>query len=123
MAPLAYPRALLKLSGEALAGEAGSGIDFLVVDRLALDLVHHHVQGGLVAGSGRMALERLAVDHQRHVHDVGVGGAPVRLVGEFDDGVRAVIEEAFEAGELAFRVLPNPVRHLEVLAPDDRPHG
>ena len=35
MAGLAYQRALLKLSGEALAGGAGSGIDFSVVDRLA----------------------------------------------------------------------------------------
>jgi hypothetical protein len=47
----------------------------------------------------------------------------MRLVGELDDGVRAVIEEPLEASKLAFRVLPDPVRDLEVLAPDDRPHG
>jgi uridylate kinase len=31
---LAYSRALLKLSGEALAGEKGSGLDFQVVAAL-----------------------------------------------------------------------------------------
>ena len=49
--------------------------------------------------------------------------AAVGLVRQLDDGVRAVIEEPLEAGELALRVLPDPVRDLEVLAPDDRPHG
>ena len=34
--PLAYSRALLKLSGEALAGEKGSGLDFHVVEAFAL---------------------------------------------------------------------------------------
>ena len=32
---LVYKRALLKLSGEALAGERGFGLDFGVIDRLA----------------------------------------------------------------------------------------
>ena len=31
---LVYRRALLKLSGEALAGEAGVGLDFSVLERL-----------------------------------------------------------------------------------------
>ena len=34
MAPVAYKRVVLKLSGEALAGEKGFGLDFAVVDRL-----------------------------------------------------------------------------------------
>ena len=95
----------------------------LEVDRLPLDLVHHDVQRRLVGGAGRVALERLAVDDEGDVRDVRVRGAAVRLVRELDDGVRAVIEEPLEAGELALRVLPDPVRDLEVLAPDDRPHG
>ena len=36
--PLKYKRLLLKLSGEALMGGAGYGIDMLVVDRLARDV-------------------------------------------------------------------------------------
>ncbi|MDH5255836.1 MAG: UMP kinase, partial [Gammaproteobacteria bacterium] len=35
MMDLAYPRALLKVSGEALAGEKGVGVDFKVVETLA----------------------------------------------------------------------------------------
>ena len=37
---LAYPRALLKISGEAFAGErgAGGGLDFAFIDRLAGEL-------------------------------------------------------------------------------------
>ena len=70
-----------------------------------------------------MALERPAVDHERDVGDVGVRGAPVGLVRELHDGVRAVVQEPLEAGEASLRVLPDPVRDLEVLAPNDRPHG
>ena len=47
-----------------------------------------------------MALERLAVDDERHIRDVRVLSAAVRLVRQLDDGVRAVIEEPLEAGEL-----------------------
>ena len=95
----------------------------LEVDGLPLDLVHHGVERGLVRGARRAALERLAVDDERDVRDVRVGRAAVRLVRQLDESVRAVIEEPLEAGELALRVLPDPVRDLEVLAPDDRPHG
>jgi hypothetical protein len=45
------------------------------------------------------------------------------LVRELQGGVRTVIKEALEAAELALRVITDPVRNLEILAPDDRPHG
>src|SRR5207247_4267435 len=56
---LAYPRALLKLSGEAFAGDrgAGGGLDFSVVDRLADELktvAALGVQLGLVVGGGNI---------------------------------------------------------------------
>ena len=35
---LAYSRALLKLSGEALAGEKGSGLDFHMVEAFAEEI-------------------------------------------------------------------------------------
>ena len=38
-ANLKYPRVLLKLSGEALAGEKGFGFDFETVNRLADEVV------------------------------------------------------------------------------------
>ncbi|HEV2749110.1 MAG TPA: UMP kinase [Gemmatimonadales bacterium] len=56
---LAYPRALLKISGEAFAGErgAGGGIDFGFIDHLADELkrvASVGVQLGLVVGGGNI---------------------------------------------------------------------
>ena len=56
---LAYPRALLKLSGESFAGDrgAGGGLDFEVIDRLANELktvAALGVQLGLVVGGGNI---------------------------------------------------------------------
>ena len=60
-----YPRALLKVSGEALAGSLGSGIDFAVVDRLADELQQvaaSGVQLGLVVGGGNIVRGATASD-------------------------------------------------------------
>ena len=56
-----YDRVLLKLSGEALAGDVGYGIDPKVVDDLA-DQIAEIVRAGVVMGAGRAAqhLPRLA---------------------------------------------------------------
>jgi uridylate kinase len=57
MGELAYQRVLLKLSGEALAGERGFGIDFGVVDRLTDEIRSVHAMGvalGLVIGGGNI---------------------------------------------------------------------
>ncbi len=57
MAKLAYRRALLKLSGEALAGDAKVGLDFAVIDRLAEEIKQVHGTGasvGLVLGGGNI---------------------------------------------------------------------
>jgi uridylate kinase len=70
-----YTRALLKLSGEALAGERGYGLDYKVVDGFADELlrVHSHgVQLSLVVGGGnilrgtaasREGLDRVSADY------------------------------------------------------------
>lgn len=75
MSDLAYRRALLKLSGEALAGEHGFGLDFAVIDRLANEVKDVHglgVQLGLVVGGGnivrgaeasRQGLDRVSADY------------------------------------------------------------
>lgn len=50
-----YPRVLLKISGEALAGSAGRGIDFAFarqVCQVVKDCVSYGVQVGLVVGGG-----------------------------------------------------------------------
>ena len=52
-----YKRVLLKLSGEALAGDLGYGIDPKVVDSLAdeiADVVHDGVQLAIVVGGGNI---------------------------------------------------------------------
>jgi uridylate kinase len=54
---LRYPRVLLKLSGEALAGERGFGFDFATIDRLANEVkgvVDMGAQVGLVIGGGNI---------------------------------------------------------------------
>jgi len=65
VAQLAYPRALLKISGEALAGSLGSGIDFAVVDRLSDELKEVSATGvqlGLVVGGGNIVRGATASD-------------------------------------------------------------
>jgi uridylate kinase len=55
--PLKYPRVVLKLSGEALAGEQGYGIAPAVVDRLTEEIRVLHELGhaiGLVIGGGNI---------------------------------------------------------------------
>ncbi|MGD9668362.1 MAG: UMP kinase [Hyphomicrobiaceae bacterium] len=47
--PLKYPRLLLKLSGEALMGKAGYGIDMEVVERLARDVAEAVAAGAQIA--------------------------------------------------------------------------
>lgn len=52
-----YRRVLLKLSGEALMGDKGFGIDPKVVERLAAEIVRAHglgVQVGVVVGGGNI---------------------------------------------------------------------
>ena len=57
MGQLAYRRALVKLSGESLAGERGFGLDYVVVDRLAEEVAAVRALGvdlGLVVGGGNI---------------------------------------------------------------------
>ena len=73
--PLAYTRALLKLSGEALGGEKGRGLDFGVVESFAEEIkavVALGVRLSLVVGGGnivrgttasREGLDRVSADY------------------------------------------------------------
>ena len=72
---LAYRRALLKLSGEALAGGKGGGLDYQVVEALAEEIKKVHAPGvhvGVVVGGGniirgamasREGLDRVSADY------------------------------------------------------------
>ena len=66
---LRYPRVLLKISGEALAGERGLGFDFDTMDRIADEIANVLRIGtslGLVIGGGNIVrgsqLSRLGMD-------------------------------------------------------------
>ena len=51
----AYKRILLKLSGEALAGEGGTGLDFTIMSRVCgvvAECVRRGVEVGIVVGGG-----------------------------------------------------------------------
>jgi len=57
MAEAVYGRVIVKLSGEALAGSAGFGVDQSVVEAIAADIVAAHrmgVQLGIVVGGGNI---------------------------------------------------------------------
>ena len=57
MSELEYHRVLLKLSGEALAGERGFGIDFATVNALTDEIQAVHAMGvslGMVVGGGNI---------------------------------------------------------------------
>ncbi len=70
-----YRRALLKLSGEALAGEQGAGLDYGVIESLASQIKEVHASGvtlGLVLGGGnivrgatasKLGLDRVSADY------------------------------------------------------------
>ena len=71
----AYQRVLIKLSGEALMGDQGFGIDPEVIKRIALELeepINQGVEVGLVIGGGNLfrgallsqeGLDRVSADH------------------------------------------------------------
>ena len=72
---LAYTRALLKISGEALAGDRGFGLDYQVVEAFAAEIKAVHALGvhlALVVGGGniirgttasREGLDRVSADY------------------------------------------------------------
>ena len=65
MSDLAYSRVLLKISGEALAGEKGFGIDTTAVKRLAEEVKQVHALGahlGLVLGGGNILRGTVAAE-------------------------------------------------------------
>ncbi|MEO5818669.1 MAG: UMP kinase [Gemmatimonadaceae bacterium] len=75
VAELHYPRVLLKISGEALAGERGLGFDFPTIDRIADEIqsvVRTGASVGLVIGGGnivrgsllsKMGMDRVSADY------------------------------------------------------------
>ena len=124
VADLKYPRVLVKLSGEALAGDKGFGFDFDTVDRLAdevVNLVRSGASVGLVIGGGnivrgsllsKMGMDRVAADY------MGMLGTVINALAVQDilerKGIDTRVMTAIRMEELAEPYIRRrALRHLE----------
>ncbi|MDQ6887516.1 MAG: UMP kinase [Gemmatimonadota bacterium] len=124
MAALRYKRVLLKLSGEALAGDRGFGFDFEVITRFAQEIrevVEMGVSMGLVIGGGnivrgsqlsKMGMERVGADY------MGMLGTVINALAMQDvlerQGVQTRVMSAIRMEEVAEPYIRRrAVRHLE----------
>mgnify|MGYP001493661562 FL=1 len=123
-AELKYPRVLLKLSGEALAGHKGYGFDFEAVRRLAgevRDVVKMGAQIGLVIGGGNFVrgavlsaegMDRVSADYMGMLGTV-INGLALQNVLE-SLGVDTRVMTAMRMEELAEPYIRRrALRHLE----------
>ena len=122
---LRYPRVLIKLSGEALAGEKGFGLDSETMSRLCDEVVAVVKMGahvGLVIGGGnivrgtqlaKMGMERVSADY------MGMLGTVINALAVQDilerKGVDTRVMTAIRMEELAEPYIRRrAMRHLEV---------
>ena len=121
---LKYPRVLLKISGEALAGEKGFGFDFDVLTRLALEIkavVEMGTHVGLVIGGGnivrgsqlsKMGMDRVGADYMGMLGTV-INGLALQDVLE-RSGVDTRVMTAIRMEELAEPYIRRrALRHFE----------
>ena len=124
MAELKYPRVLVKLSGEALAGDKGFGYDFDTVDRLADEVVAVSAAGAsvsVVIGGGNIVrgsqlsktgMDRVAADY------MGMLGTIINALAVQDvlerKGMETRVMTAIRMEELAEPYIRRrAIRHLE----------
>jgi uridylate kinase len=121
---LKYRRAVLKLSGEALAGEKGFGIDLRIVERLADEVKAVRAEQadvGLVIGGGniirgttasREGMDRVSADYMGMLATV-INALAVQDVLE-RKGVDTRVQTAIRMEELAEPYIRRrAIRHLE----------
>jgi uridylate kinase len=124
VADLRFKRILLKLSGEALAGEKGFGFDFDVIKRLAGEIKGVVTQGvavGLVVGGGnfvrgallaKVGLDRVNADYMGMLGTV-INGLALQDVLE-REGVDTRVMTAIRMEELAEPYIRRrALRHFE----------
>lgn len=99
---LAYRRALLKISGEALAGSRGVGLDYGVVEDLAQEIKQVHAQGihlGLVVGGGNIV-------RGTHASAEGMDRVSADYMGMLGTVINALaLQDVLERIEVQTRVL------------------
>ncbi len=121
---LAYRRVLLKLSGEALMGDADYGIDPSVINRLAQEIreiVAREVQVGLVIGGGNIfrgaglaeaGMDRVTGDHMGMLATIMNSLAMQEALERL--GLRARVMSAIKINQLCEDYIRRrAVRHLE----------
>jgi uridylate kinase len=121
---LRYPRVLLKLSGEALAGDKGFGIDPPVVDRITDEVKRVHEMGvalGLVVGGGnivrgttasRQGMDRVNADYMGMLATI-INAMAIQDMLE-QKGVETRVMTAIRMEELAEPYIRRrAMRHLE----------
>jgi len=119
---LKYRRVLLKLSGEALAGQAGHGIDFDTVMRICAPvktIADMGAQVAIVVGGGNFWRGRASgkMDRTRADH-MGMLATVINALGVADGleqlGLKVRVQTAIAMQELAEPYIRNrAVRHLE----------
>ena len=124
MAALKYPRVLLKLSGEAFAGDKGFGFDFETMVRFGHEIRKIHAMGAqiaLVIGGGnivrgsqlsKMGMDRVSADY------MGMLGTVINALALQDvlerDGLDTRVMTAIRMEELAEPFIRRrAMRHLE----------
>ncbi|MBP1744023.1 MAG: pyrH [Firmicutes bacterium] len=117
-----YKRIMLKLSGEALAGEKGYGIDFEVTTRIALEikeLIEMGIQVGAVVGGGNIWRGRSGEGMDRTTADyMGMMATCINALALQDSlenvGVMTRVQTAIEMKEIAEPFIRRrAMRHLE----------
>ena len=119
---LKYKRVLLKISGEALAGEKGTGIDFSVVERVAekiKECVELGAQMAIVVGGGNFWRGRSGgkMDRTRADH-MGMLATTINALAFADaleqQGVPTRVQTAIEMRQIAEPYIrARAVRHME----------
>lgn len=124
VAEVKYPRVLLKLSGEALAGGRGFGIDPPVVDRLTEEVSEIHRMGvalGMVIGGGNIVrgaaassqgMDRVSADYMGMLATI-INALAIQDLLE-KKGIETRVMTAIRMDELAEPYIRRrAVRHLE----------
>jgi uridylate kinase len=122
MSDCKYKRVILKLSGEALAGVSGFGLDFNVAKRIALEikeLVDMGVEVGTVVGGGNIWRGRSGEGMDRTTADyMGMMATCINALALQDSleqvGVKTRVQTAIEMKEIAEPFIRRrAMRHLE----------
>ena len=122
MANCKYKRVMLKLSGEALAGENGFGLDFTVATKIANEIkkiVDLGVEVGAVVGGGNIWRGRSGEGMDRTTADyMGMLATCINALALQDSleqiGVKTRVETAIEMKEVAEPFIRRrAMRHLE----------